>query len=239
MRSIFWMLALVFTAYSCSSNTASGDLPEKTNLNPKEFQQLIEQAKNTQLIDVRTPEEFEDGHIENATNINWNDPSFFDNVEKLSKTEPVLVYCLSGNRSASAAYELRKMGFEHVYELTGGMLHWRGENMPEISANKKKSLSMDDYKAMIQSDKLILVDFYADWCSPCKKMEPYLMKIAEDSKEVMELVRINTDEHPQLAASLQVTGLPTLKLYKNGKEVWNQLGLVDENTIREQLKTNK
>ena len=96
-------------------------------------QKKIDQAKfktlmnleNVQIIDVRTPEEFADGHIQNAVNIDYFSKSFSVNISKLNKQKTVLVYCAAGGRSATAAKELKKLGFKKVYDLTGGYDDWK------------------------------------------------------------------------------------------------------------------
>lgn len=100
-------------------------------------------------------------------------------------------------------------------------------------------MTMEQYNHLIDSDKLVLIDFYADWCAPCKKMEPYLKKISEDSQEMVEVIRINADKNSELCKTLNVTSLPVLKLYKNKELVWDNLGFVDESKVREKITKNK
>lgn len=81
--------------------------------------------KNIQLIDVRTPREFLDGHIANARNLDYfNQSRFKEEIEKLDKTEPIYLYCRSGNRSQKAARILVDSGFEKIYDLKGGFMQW-------------------------------------------------------------------------------------------------------------------
>ena len=84
------------------------------------------------LIDVRTPQEFEQGHLENSVNINIADRSFKEEVGKLDRSEPVYVYCKVGGRSAKAASILREMGFEEVYDLEGGIRNWGKSGMKVV-----------------------------------------------------------------------------------------------------------
>ncbi|MDT0643936.1 rhodanese-like domain-containing protein [Zunongwangia sp. F363] len=74
------------------------------------------------LIDVRTPKEYIEDHIENARNINWYDPKFKEKIRRLDKTRPAFIYCRSGARSARAAKSFIKAGFSKVYDLKGGFL---------------------------------------------------------------------------------------------------------------------
>ncbi len=83
------------------------------------------QRKNIQVLDVRTPEECASGKIQNAQNINWNDPDFAKLVAKLDKKKPIAVYCAAGGRSGRATAALIKMGFKEVIDLDGGITAWK------------------------------------------------------------------------------------------------------------------
>ena len=95
-------------------------------LSPDDFETKSLQV-GVQLIDVRTPAEYQTGHIANATNINFNDPNFKGLMEKLDKNKPVAVYCAAGGRSGKSAALLTQMGFKTVYDLQGGMSAWKGK----------------------------------------------------------------------------------------------------------------
>ena len=82
-------------------------------------------SKQVLLIDVRRPEEFEAGNIENAQNINVLEPENFNSkIEKLDKSQPVYIYCRSGNRSGKAAQIMQDAGFTKIFDLEGGYLNW-------------------------------------------------------------------------------------------------------------------
>ena len=92
------------------------------NVDVAEFEKLIKSGKG-QLVDVRTPGEYNRGHIEGAKNINIAD-NFADNIQKLDKNEPVYVYCAVGGRSSQAMKMMHQMGFKEVYNLMGGYNAW-------------------------------------------------------------------------------------------------------------------
>lgn len=85
-----------------------------------------------QLIDVRKPEEFSSGHIENAVNINFYDSDFESQLKSLDKTKEVYLYCRSGGRSGKTAKMMKEMGFEKIYDLEGGMINWEKNNMKVV-----------------------------------------------------------------------------------------------------------
>jgi len=93
-------------------------------LGVKEFEKQLIATKCEQLIDIRTPQEFEKSHIQGAKNINVNGSDFCNVIEELDKTKPVLIYCLSGGRCKSALATLREAGFKNVHDLSGGINAW-------------------------------------------------------------------------------------------------------------------
>lgn len=97
-------------------------------LDVKVFDDSI-RGKDVQLIDVRTPSEFNLGHIEGAKNIDFFSNEFKTKFDLLDKENPVYIYCKSGNRSRQTANKLIKMGFKQIYDLEGGYLKWFN-NMP-------------------------------------------------------------------------------------------------------------
>ena len=83
--------------------------------------------ENSTLIDVRTFEEFNEGHIDGAINIDIFSPKFQEDVEKLDKDKKYFVVCRSGGRSMSAASAMESLGFSKIYNMAGGMMSWMGE----------------------------------------------------------------------------------------------------------------
>ncbi|MBS1628758.1 MAG: thioredoxin fold domain-containing protein [Bacteroidetes bacterium] len=212
---------------SCMSNAQK--------LSPQAFEAGIKSTPHVQVLDVRTPKEFAGGHIQNALNVDWNSDQFRQGISGLDKARPVYVYCLSGGRSADAAADMRKMGFQKVFELKGGMLNWRSAHLPETGSDvasngaaQAKGLTMAQFKNMLSSDKLVLVDFHAEWCKPCKKMAPYLDQIATEMKDKVVVLRIDADDNEALATEMKIVGLPFLQLYKNKEQSWQHMGYMDK-----------
>jgi len=117
---------------SCQ-NKANDEAKEQVTTNIAErvdntrFNALMTELQDEQLIDVRTPDEYNAGAIGNATNINFFDADFKQQIEKLDKTKPVMIYCQSGGRSGKALKQLNEMGFKAVYELKTGYGGWPKE----------------------------------------------------------------------------------------------------------------
>lgn len=93
---------------------------QTANLSPQEFIAKVKATKDAQLLDVRTPQEWEAGKIVSSNCINYNDAAFKQQIEKLDKNKPVFVYCAAGGRSSKAAPILQQAGFKYIYNLTGG-----------------------------------------------------------------------------------------------------------------------
>ena len=107
-----YIIILLLTLQSC--NAQNDSKTEKQLVDAKEFSEQIESNSSQQLIDVRTPGEFDQGHIPNAVNYDWRGNDFDEQIKNLDKTKPVLVYCQSGGRSADAANKLISEGFQVV-----------------------------------------------------------------------------------------------------------------------------
>lgn len=207
------------------------------NLNAVDYQKKLVELPNAPIVDVRTPDEFNQSRLKNAVNININDESFPNQIGKLDKNKPVFVYCLSGSRSSYAARYMISQGFKTVYDLSGGMIRWRSAGLPEVSGKSvaKAEMTQAQFNDLLNTDKLVLVDFYADWCAPCKKMAPSLSEIQKEMGTKVEVVKINADQNKTLVKSLNVSALPTLMLYKNKKLIWTNSGYLSKEEIVNRL----
>lgn len=227
---------LIFFLSSCSVGQS-----QKANmqLNVNEFSEKIKALPTALILDVRTADEFSKGHLENAINIDWYSAEFKNRISVFDKTKPVMVYCLSGGRSAEAANVLRNEGFKEVYEMNGGIMKWRAANLPLTTqdANKptQEELTQEQFATITGSYTMVLVDFYADWCAPCKQMKPYLDEINETMKDKVKVVRINADDNQQLCKDLKIDALPVLHLYKNNKLVWSNVGFIGKEDVLKKL----
>jgi thioredoxin 1 len=87
------------------------------------------------------------------------------------------------------------------------------------------------FSDLIQSEKPVLVDFFAEWCGPCKMMAPILSDVKSKLGENVKIIKIDVDKNPQIAGAYQVQGVPTLMIFKQGKMLWRQSGVVAANQL--------
>jgi len=114
------VITLLFLVSSCVQNPDA----EVQVVSPEEMKSLL-QMDDVQLVDVRTSEEYNSGHIEKSQNIDVRSPDFDGQIAKLDKEKPVLVYCRSGKRSAKCVEKLKSAGFVKIYDLDGGITKWK------------------------------------------------------------------------------------------------------------------
>lgn len=206
---------------SCTAQT-------NTNLSADEFEKAISKD-SVQLLDVRTQGEYISGHIKNTLWANWNDKDEFTRrIAFVDKNKPVYVYCLAGGRSAAAAEKMRAMGFENVYELKGGINAWKAADKKLEGATPAKQMTVEAFTADVNSAKIVLVDFGAEWCPPCKKMEPVLKSLQTNNPGKFTLVKVDGGNDVDVLKQYSVTALPVFILFKDGKQVWRKDGVAEE-----------
>ena len=204
-------------------------------LSPAQFQQQI-LAGQSQLLDVRTAGEYKQGHLSNALQADWtNSAEFADRVKYLDKNKPLLVYCASGGRSGLAATWLVKQGFVKVDNLTGGMIAWKQASLPFVTEEATRQMTAEEYAKLIRSSGVVLVDFGAEWCPPCKKMEPVLASLQKELAGKYTLVKVDGGRDTEMMKANGVSALPVFIVYKNGKETYRVQGVVEKEILKAQL----
>lgn len=212
----------------------------QNNLAVKDFQTKIQNTPQAQLVDVRTLQEYAQGHLQNALNVDWNASDFTEKILKLDKEKPIFVYCLAGGRSASACSKLQTMGFKEVYNMQEGIAKWKAEQLPlTTEKNQKppqnKSMTIADFDKVITQKDKVLIDFTAQWCAPCKKLKPILEKIAKENPNIA-VVPVDYDDNSLLAEHYKIDAIPMLMIFEKGKKIWQHQGLLDEKGILNVLK---
>lgn len=229
-KSLFFALLFIGSVAYTQQKSNADQLPAKA------FQQRMDSLADKQLIDVRTPEEFEAGHLAEAININIYDAAFTQSLKQLNKENAVFVYCKGGSRSAEAAQQLKTMGFKNVYDLQGGIQSWESEGLPVITSDASfrtdEKFTLADFDALLTKNKVLLVDYYAPWCMPCKQMEPALEELSKEYTGKVSFVRINLEQAKPLARKLNIESIPVVAVYKNGTELKRAVGLQSKSNLK-------
>lgn len=226
-KNFFSLILSSVTLISCAQNSTN-------TINVSEFDKGI-QNNNVQILDVRTAAEFKSGHLKNALQANYNNTQEFkDRTQHLDKNKPIYIYCLSGVRSAYAMDDLKAMGFTNVYHLQGGINAWKQNNKPIEGATKTTQMTELEYQQFIAKNKIVLVDFGADWCPPCVKMKPVIYQVLKQNPSV-QLLNVDGGVDLNLMEKQKVEALPVFIVYKNGKEVWRKQGIVSAEELSKQL----
>jgi len=205
----------------------------------EEFEKQLFATKGEQLIDVRTPQEFAKYHIQGAKNIDYKSPNFKKEIEKLDRKKPVLVYCLAGPRSKAALEILRETGFTTVYELDGGINGWSKFGKPIIEdLSGKGELSAKEYNDIVSAKGYLLVDYYAPWCAPCRKMLPMVEELEKTYKGRFKLLTVDFDQNRLLSKEKGITSVPYLIIFKDGKKIWEKQGEATREELMKILELN-
>ena len=94
---------------------------------------------------------------------------------------------------------------------------------------------MEKFNELIQSPKPVLVDFYAEWCEPCQIMKPRILDVMERMGDDIQVIQIDVDKEKELAARFRIASVPTLIIFKNGKQQWRQSGIISAHALMKLL----
>ena len=221
--------------------TATISAQQVNHVNSSEFSTLITSGEGI-VLDVRTPQEYSQGHIDNSTLISTNDPKFIEKVSLLKKDKPIYIYCLTGSRSYAVANFLTKNGYSKIYNLRRGIIEWQSNGYSLVRnaspvKNENKSFTVTEFEQLLSKHKLVLVDFHATWCAPCKKMAPDIDKLKNNYKNKALVQKVEIQSNKALQKSYNVTSIPELILFKNGKEIWRHTGLASYEELAKMLDT--
>jgi rhodanese-related sulfurtransferase len=227
---IQYVFVMVITFLSCDSIAQ-----QKLSITVTEFESKW-QIGSYQLLDVRTTGEYKAGHLKNSLQADWlNKQQFEERTRHLDRSKPLLVYCASGVRSEQAAKWLLKQGFAEVFNLKGGTSAWQIEGRQLEADVVTQQMTISIFQQKIQTEGIVLVDIGAEWCPPCKKMEPVLTQLQKEMGNKYQLVKVDGGTDIEVMKSIKASVLPTFIVYKEGKEIWRKEGIVDLTTLKSKL----
>ena len=131
---IFALLLITTLVYGFTSQTGSSNQTLE-DIGVQEAFELIQSNQGNPdfvIVDIRTPEEFNEGHIENAVNTDFYSETFREELDKFDKSKTYFIYCRSGNRSGRAMPVMKELGFQEVYNLSAGIKEWIAEGLPVV-----------------------------------------------------------------------------------------------------------
>lgn len=96
---------------------------------------------------------------------------------------------------------------------------------------------MASFSEIVNGDKPVLIDFYADWCGPCKMLSPIIQEVAKDLSGKVRVIKIDVDKNPALSDKFQIRGVPTMMLFKDGSPVWRQSGVLQKEQIINEIES--
>lgn len=233
MNKVVLLLISLFV-FSCAGAQQSSSKVE--NVDAAAFKKLVD-AGNGIILDVRTPEEWSDGTIPNASTIDFYGDDFRDKINLMDKEKEIYVYCLAGGRSAKAAAILAENGFKKVYNLEGGFRSWKENGFPVTTPSTAKDenmkiLTLNDFNAILAAGQPVLADFHTKWCAPCRQMAPVVDKLATEYAGKATILRIDIEKCKELADSFSIKSVPVFILFKGGKETWRHVGSLPESDLR-------
>jgi thioredoxin len=234
-KIIYSLVSLVLI--SCSSGSIEAQVIH--NVSVVEFDKLIKSDEGI-VLDVRTIDEVSEGHIKDATNIDFYAPDFASKLDLIRKDVPIYVYCRSGGRSSKTVAIMKDLGFKKVYNLLGGFGRWRNDGFKvvvtkEVVLKKQKSVLDAEFSEIIDNNNVVLVDFSTQWCVPCKKMKPVIDEIKKENKDV-KVVFIDADINKELVKKYKIRGVPVFIVFKDGKEQFRHVGVIDKMELTNKLK---
>lgn len=98
---------------------------------------------------------------------------------------------------------------------------------------------MSNFSEIINKDQPVLVDFFATWCGPCQTLSPILKQVKDELGDSISVIKIDVDKNPSVAAQFQVRGVPTMLLFKNGKQLWRQSGVLSKSDLISVIKQHR
>jgi thioredoxin len=228
-KSIVILLVLLL---ACKGNSSG-------QLDVQSFHELLSSEK-PQLLDCRSIQAYDSGHLPGAIHIDPTQSSSASVLNTLYKEMPVYYYGTATNCEALKK-ELSAKGFSNLSEISGGYAQWQAAQF-EIQTTAVTKLYPNDtipFDKAIQGNQLVLVDFNATWCKPCRMMQPSIDKIREERSQEVIVYSIDIDQHPEYNQKFQIGNIPLVMMFKQGKQLHRSEGYLEEAVLQNLVDVNK
>ena len=242
MIRLFTFFLIVNLFFSCSENSVQTQKPAQViNLESEALLAKLETNKGV-ILDVRTKEEVANGYLIDASFIDFYDSKFDTKASWIKKDQPIYVYCHAGGRSVKAAEKLIELGFNEVYNLSGGYSNWKSSGYPikqglEINIKDYKLYNSKQIDEILNSNDHTLLVFKTPWCLPCKQLDPVLAEFSKLNDDWKVLI-INMDANPKLAESYNVSSVPSLIAFNGNTNYFRNVGFLDLNALNNAVLKN-
>jgi rhodanese-related sulfurtransferase len=229
MKKVIAAFSVCLLIISCQAQNKQSALPAN------DFEKAINNP-DVQVLDVCTAAEYNSGHLKKSLQADWySQQQFKERTNNMDKSKPVYVYCLTGVRSAAAVKQLKQNGFTNVQDLKGGLTAWKLANKSVEGEAKVKQITLAEYNAQVKTNKSVLVDFGAEWCPPCKKMELVIAQLKNEAADKYKVINIDGATQIDIQKQLKIEAFPVFIVYKNGKEVWRKQGIATLDELKAKL----
>ena len=181
-------------------------LSKKDILAPEDFAEALKRGENTILIDLRSVNEFSNGHIFGATHIDFGLSTYEWRFAELDTEQNLFIYCKDGKRSKEAAIYLESQGFNSVTVLKGGLKAWlnEGYTLTPEELIPPRELTFVGFNRILDMEHLVIVDFYLPGDQNCRTIEPVLDELAITYSGKIKILRIDMDHYTYLAAKMEI-----------------------------------
>lgn len=231
MFNRFVLLVIVIMSACSNANTSM--------IEAEDFHALMVNEK-PQVLDCRSLKSYDQGHIPGAVHIDVNQTTSKATIDALYKDVPVYFY---GEPSACDKLKntLMQQGIKQVIQIAGGYEQWLSARY-EVSSTPVVKLYANDtipFAKAIKGDKLVLVDFNATWCKPCRMMQPSIDKIREQRPDDVIVYSIDIDKEPEYNALYQISNIPLVLMFKQGKQLHRSEGYLEEAVLQNLVDINQ
>lgn len=209
---------------------------EIKGLDSNTFQKALKHDATAQLVDLRSEEAFNEGHIKGAIRINYEERDFETVALKaLDKNQGIYLYCFTGKESQNATVFLKDLGFKEVHYLDGGFSKWTSSSKPYVSSRQSTKpiapFTVENLNELLSLNSNVLLFLYSKTCPSCEIMETVLRRNTGGHTEI-KFVKMDIERDLEISEHFNAIETPTMLYFQNGRQVWRYSGEIEEDRIQ-------